>query len=56
MNLREALRNQGNSLEEVDEIISSMVLDIFNGGDPEELLYEQGLEADYVFDLLNECR
>ena len=52
MNLREALINQGNSPEETDEIISGMVEDINNGADPEELLWDQGLESDYVFDLL----
>ena len=56
MTLREALPNQGNSPSEVDEIISSMSEDILNGEDPEELLENQGLEPDYVFDLLSECR
>ena len=56
MTLREALANQGKSHDEVDEIMSSMIEEVFNGGDPEECLDEQGLEPDYVFDLLSECR
>ena len=57
MNLREALANQGNSPSEVDEIISSMVYEINEcDSDPEDLLSNEGLEPDYVLDLLNECR
>ena len=56
MELRAALAAQGNSPEQVDEIMSSMIEEVFNGGDPEECLDEQGLEPDYVFDLLAECR
>lgn len=56
MTLREALARQGNSPSEVDDIISSMSDDVFNGEDPEELLNDQGLEPDYVMDLLSECR
>jgi len=40
----------------VDEIISSMAEDVLNGADPEILLEEQGLEPDYVFELLSECK
>lgn len=52
MTLRDALINQGIDREEVDEIISSMKDDVFNGADPEEILDEYGLEPDYVMDLL----
>ena len=52
MTLRQALINQGNPIEDVDEIISSMQDDVMNGADPEEILYEYGLEPDYVMDLL----
>lgn len=38
---------------EAYEIIDSMVQEIENGENPEELLFEEGLEPDYVFDLLN---
>ena len=55
MTLKEALLNQGNTLSEVKEIISSMVSDVNDGCDPETVLEEQGLEPDYVMDLLNEC-
>ena len=56
MTLREALAKQGNSPSEVDDIISSMTEDVLHGEDPEELLEQQGLEPDYVFSLLSECR
>jgi len=39
---------------EANKIISEMkdrVLD--HGEDPEEVLYEEGLESDYIFDLLD---
>ena len=55
MTLRAALEKQGNSPEEVNEIIKSMVEAFDNGADPENCLEEQGLEPDYVLDLLDEC-
>lgn len=56
MELRAALAAQGNSPEDVDNIMSSMVEEVLNGRDPEDCLWDQTLEADYVFDLLNECK
>lgn len=56
MNLRAALAAKGNSPKEVDSIIESWAERILEGGeDPEELLYQEELEADYVMDLLDEC-
>jgi uncharacterized protein (DUF433 family) len=52
MNLAKALLNQGNSIEETREIIKEMIEDIINGANPEEVLYDYGLEPDYIFDLL----
>jgi len=53
--LKKALMSsQGITGSEADEIIEEMknrVLD--EGQDPEEVLYEEGLEPDYVFDLLD---
>ena len=48
------MSSQGITGPEADEIISEMkdrVLD--HGEDPEEVLYVEGLEPDYVFDLLD---
>jgi len=39
---------------EADEAIEEMRNQVLEGEDPEELLYEQGLEPDYIFDLLDE--
>ena len=53
--LKKALMtSQGITGQEADEIIEEMqdrVLDY--GEDPEEVLHEEGLEPDYVFDLLD---
>ena len=56
MTLREALANQGKSLDEIDDIMSSMIEEVENGRDPEDVLWDNAnLESDYVFDLLEEC-
>lgn len=52
MSLLEALINQGNSKKEALEIIKDMREEISNGENPEDLLFENGLEPDYVFDLI----
>ncbi len=53
MNLITALINKGYTLEQSEEIVSEMRKRIMNGcEDPEELLFEEGLEPDYVFDLI----
>jgi len=52
--LKEALINgQDMSPAEADEVIEEMKDRLYEGEDPEELLYEQGLEPDYIFDLLD---
>ena len=53
MTLRQALMNQGNSVADTEEILKSMVEDLNNDGDPEDILEEYGLEPDYVMDLLD---
>ncbi len=55
MTLREALANQGNDPGDVDIIIQEMVENVLNGSDPEDELEAQGLEPDYVMELLEEC-
>jgi hypothetical protein len=53
--LRKALANRGNSPAEIEDIIKGMVEEVDNGEDPEEVLFDEGLEPDYVMDLLDEC-
>jgi len=55
MTLREALKNQGNTDESIEEIIADMVASVNAGEDPETVLEGEGLEPDYVMDLLEEC-
>ena len=52
MTLTEALINQGNEPDVVDDIIDNMVSDLNEGMNPEDILEEYGLEPDYVMDLL----
>ena len=51
--LTEALmRSQDITESQADNIISEMRERMMEGEDPEELLHEEGLEPDYVMDLL----
>ena len=51
--LKEVLmRRDGLSPGEADELIKESRTAVLNGEDPEEVLYDLGLEPDYVFDLL----
>lgn len=55
MDLRQALRNKEYNEQEINDLIEEwrdMIL--IDGENPEELLRDEGLEPDYVFDLLNE--
>ena len=56
MTLRQALANKGFTLEEVEDKIKYMLNSIDEGCDPEELLEDEGLEPDYVMDLINEAK
>ncbi len=51
-NLLIALMNRGSNKEEAEAIICDMLESVLMGNDPEEVLYEEGLEPDYVLDLL----
>ena len=42
----------GITFEEAEEVRKQMRMDVMEGEDPEEVLYEYGLEPDYVFDIL----
>jgi len=50
-----AMRSSGNYEDDlaIIDIILEMRERARNGGDPEELLYEEGFEPDYVFDLID---
>jgi len=55
MTLKEAIMNQGNTVEEAQLIVDTLVEDFLAGSNPEELLDDQGLELDYLQDLLDAC-
>lgn len=53
MNLLTALMNRhGIDKEDALEMLFEMKERVNDGEDPEEVLYEEGLEPDYIFDLL----
>jgi uncharacterized protein (DUF433 family) len=52
MELKQALINLGFEKDEVRSIIIEMKNKVIKGADPEELLYDYGLEPDYVFEIL----
>lgn len=39
--------------EEAEEIIMEMKSRMYEGENPEELLFDEGLEPDYIFDLID---
>ena len=47
------MSKEGCSLIEANGMIEELREEIRLGGHPEEVLYEFGLEPDYVFDLIN---
>ena len=57
MTLREALKMKypSDDDEDIQATIDEMVAMVDSGEDPEEVLHNEGLEPDYVFDLLDEC-
>jgi len=55
MSLIEALKNKGYEKSEIRSIIIDWSRRILAGENPEELLLEEYLESDYVFDLLDYC-
>jgi len=40
------------SLKEAEEYLSELQDRVAEGDNPEELLYDEGLEPDYIFDLI----
>ena len=45
------INRDGNTPDEAFEILEEMRERVLEGENPEELLYEIGLEPDYIFDL-----
>lgn len=43
----------GYSYDEAQEELLAMHEEVLNGGNPDEILYNIGLEPDYIFDLLS---
>jgi hypothetical protein len=53
MTLKQALMNgQDLTAEEADDLIAEMREQVNDGANPEHVLYDEGLEPDYVFDLI----
>lgn len=51
--LHRAIMNKDSlTLGEANEVIEEMRQMVKDGADPEEVLFEEGLEPDYIFDLL----
>jgi len=55
MTLKEAIMNQGNTVEEAQLVLDTMVEDFLAGGNPYQIIDDQNLEDGYVEDLLNAC-
>jgi hypothetical protein len=51
--LKALMEGQDLTLEEAKELQKEMRQRVKDGEDPEEVLYEEGLEPDYFYDLLN---
>lgn len=50
--VRVLMNRDGISKKEAQEIRKEMMQRVWDGEDPEEVLYKEGLEPDYVFDIL----
>ena len=46
------MHNEDISREEADQMISEFYDRVADGEDPEKILYDEGLEPDYVLDIL----
>lgn len=51
MSLFSVLLERGDSVEEARELITEMKERVADGEDPEEVLYDEGLDPDYIEDL-----
>ena len=54
--LFKAMQECGNYSDDdhIVEVILELRDEVLAGGDPEELLYDEGFEPDYVFDILGD--
>ena len=53
MNLMQALMQRDDmSAREAQEIIDDMKQRVLDGEDPEEVLFDEGFELDYIYDIL----
>ena len=50
--LYKALENQGNDAEDIIDIIEEMTGSVLDGENPDDVLFDYGLEPDYVMDLI----
>jgi len=51
--LHKAIMNRDNySFEEADELVKELRQSVADGENPEEVLYDEGFEPDYIFDIL----
>lgn len=46
------INRDGLTPEEASQVVSEMRDRIYEGENPEEVLYDEGLEPDYIFDLI----
>lgn len=54
MTLREALKSRGDDDSTIEMVIDDMIHQVELGENPDEVLHGEGLEPDYVMDLLEE--
>ena len=47
------MRRDNMTKEDAIALIEDMRHEVFAGADPEEVLYAEGLEPDYIFDLID---
>lgn len=47
------MRRDGMTQQEATDLIEDMRQEVLTGRDPEEVLYDEGLEPDYIFDLID---
>lgn len=51
--LLKVLIQKESSVQAAKDVLKGMIKEVNEGADPEEVLYDYGLEPDYVIDLIN---
>lgn len=46
------MERDGMTEEEAVELVKEMIQRVWEGENPEDVLYDEGLEPDYIFDLI----